>query len=311
MAERVLDVVMYHYVRDVAGTPFPRLHSVGVAEFRRHVKALADHYEMATLESALAFLRGGYAPARDLCLLTFDDGLRDHYSNVMPILHAYGIQGAFFVITGSVEGRVAAVHKNHFLAAALEPATYRREALALITELAPSQSLAVDPAAVRARYRWDTPETGAFKYLLNFVLPEPLRRRVLDTLFARHLGDEGAFARDLYVGVAELRSMAADGMVLGGHTHTHATLASLAPAGQREEIEGCLRHLDAWLPGAPARPFCYPYGKPGTFDDASPKLVAAAGFSCALTSVVGSNVAGADPYALRRLDPKDCGVLTT
>ena len=55
-------------------------------EFRSQVKALPDVFEMATLESAFEFLNGKYTPRRDLCLMTFDDGLREHYADVTPIL---------------------------------------------------------------------------------------------------------------------------------------------------------------------------------------------------------------------------------
>ena len=78
----------------------------------------SSHYEMATMGSMLAFIEGKYHPKRDLCLLTFDDGLKEHYAEVMPILRERNIQGLFFIITRCPEeGRVVSVHKNHFLMA--------------------------------------------------------------------------------------------------------------------------------------------------------------------------------------------------
>src|SRR6266550_2179500 len=91
--DRRLMVVMYHYVRNLPGTRFPRIKGLLTANFRQQVARLSEHYEMATLESALAFLAGEYQPARDLCLLTFDDGLKDHYTDVLPILSEQKIQG--------------------------------------------------------------------------------------------------------------------------------------------------------------------------------------------------------------------------
>lgn len=32
---------------------------------------------------------------KKLCILTFDDGLKDHYVNVLPILNKYNITGIF------------------------------------------------------------------------------------------------------------------------------------------------------------------------------------------------------------------------
>src|SRR5919199_1467305 len=194
-----LNVVMYHYVRDLPRTRFPRIKGLLSDEFRRQVAWLGERYEMATLESALAFLAGRYQPARDLCLLTFDDGLKDHYTEVLPHLSERRIQGLFFVITSCLEGRVASVHKNHFLMAALEFDEYRRAFLQRLAELSPETSTEVDVEQVRHAYRWDTPEVAAFKYLLNFRLPEALRDRILDDLFVEYLGDEKEFARELYL----------------------------------------------------------------------------------------------------------------
>ena len=59
--------------------------------------------------------------------MTFDDGLREHYADVTPILAEEQIQGLFFLITGCMEdGVVAPVHMNHFLMAHLGFEVYRR-----------------------------------------------------------------------------------------------------------------------------------------------------------------------------------------
>ena len=44
---------MYHYVRDLPRTPFPRIKGMLTEDFRRQVEELPRRYEMATVESAL------------------------------------------------------------------------------------------------------------------------------------------------------------------------------------------------------------------------------------------------------------------
>ena len=128
---------MYHYVRDLPKTPFPRIKGMLTSDFRRQLQALRSRYEMATLEIALDFLKGTYTPSRDLCLLTFDDGLKEHYTDVTPLLVEYKIQGLFFMITACLyENLVVPVHMNHFLMAALDFEQYRT---AFLNRLADSQ----------------------------------------------------------------------------------------------------------------------------------------------------------------------------
>src|SRR6266850_5604696 len=212
---------MYHYVRDLPRTRFPRIKGLLTDDFRLQVARLSEHYEMATLESALDFLAGQYQPARDLCLLTFDDGLKDHYTDVLPFLSERRIQGLFFVITSCLEGQVVSVHKNHFLMAALEFDQYRQAFLQRLAELSPETDTEVDLKEVARTYRWDEPEVATFKYLLNFHLQEALRNRILDDLFAEYLGDESEFARELYLSWDEVLEMQSAGMLIGGHSHSH------------------------------------------------------------------------------------------
>src|SRR5262249_55318339 len=121
-----LRIATYHYVRDLPNTRFPRIKGMLLSDFERQVDELRAAYEMASLESAAAFLKGAYQPQKDLCLLTFDDGLKEHYAEVTPILASRGIQGIFHVITGCADGtRVAPVHMNHLLMASLSFDEYR------------------------------------------------------------------------------------------------------------------------------------------------------------------------------------------
>ena len=303
-----LDVIAYHYVRDLARTPFPRLKAMDAAAFRDQIDELGERFEFATLESALAFLAGDYRPGRDLCLLTFDDGVRDHYEEVFPYLNARRIQGVFFLVTSCLEGQVAAVHKNHFLMAALDFSDYRRRFLTRLQAEHPGE-LRVDAGRARATYRWDNDEVAEFKYLLNFVLPDRVRHAVLDGVFAECLGRDAEFSRLLYLNWDEARTMQQNGMIVGGHTHTHAALSRLRPEDQWRELQvstGLLRHR---LEPQMVWPFSYPYGKDDSFDDGTVRHLHQLGYSCAFTTVPGRNRPAQDAFRIRRIDPKEVGAL--
>jgi peptidoglycan/xylan/chitin deacetylase (PgdA/CDA1 family) len=299
MTERALTVVAYHYVRDLPATRFPRIKGLRLDAFRRQLAYVAERFEMATLESALAFLAGRYRAERDLCLLTFDDGLKEHYTDVTPLLADAGVSGCFFPATQCLEGRVASVHKVHFLMAALDFDTYRRgflDTLAAVAEVRP-EPIARD--LVAGAYPWDTPEVGEIKYLANFVLPPAIRDRVVDRMFGEYLGDETAFASELYVDWDELRQMQDAGMVIGGHSHQHLPLPSLDDAALAADIARNATELQARLRPQPLWPFAYPYGR---HDAASIAAVREHGFACGFTVEAGSNAVSHDRFRLRRFD---------
>ena len=116
-----LILVTYHYVRDFPQTDFPRIKGILTDNFNKQVELLQSKFEMASHDSIISFLSGKYFPEKNLCYLTFDDGLIDHYENVLPILMEKKISAAFYTITSCINSRlVASVHKNHFLMAELK-----------------------------------------------------------------------------------------------------------------------------------------------------------------------------------------------
>jgi peptidoglycan/xylan/chitin deacetylase (PgdA/CDA1 family) len=306
--ERSLKIVMYHYVRDLPNTPFPNIKSMHIREFADQVAAFKGQYEMATLESALEFVRGTYEPSKDLCLLTFDDGLKEHYSEITPLLRDAGVQGLFFVITCCLEQRqVAPVHMNHFLMAALNFEEYRNSFLARLNEILPTSvnPADLDKALVQRTYRWDTFEVASFKYLFNFVVDRNIRDRVLKELFEETISDEESFSQSLYLNWQEAREMQSAGMVIGGHSHQHRPLAALSEDELESDLRTCQGLLLENLFPQSVWPFCYPYGKKDSFNGSTIDYLKGLGFACSFTTEIGSNPVNSDLFNLRRVDCKD------
>lgn len=311
IAEPQMFTMMYHYVRAVADTDFPGLQVMSVDAFKQQVEELGEQFEFATLESALAFLKGTYSPSRNLCLLTFDDGLTDHYQQVTPILAERGIQGIFVLPTACVdEGIVLSAHKNHFLMAFLGFEEYRRLFLNVLKEHFPQADITVDVASAERTYRWDNSDVACFKFLINYSLKKEVSHRVLALLFEQVLGGEADFSKKLYLTWDQAREMQTRGMILGGHTHTHPILSACSPERQYQEIRTSLSLLKARLNPQELWPFAYPFGKRHTFTALTVELLNQVGYACAFTTEVGTSRDDGDIYAIHRLDPKDVRSLT-
>ena len=308
MARPSLTVVMYHYVRDAAASGFPGLHALSIDAFTRQVDDLCESRTPATLSTALDFLAGRYTGTKDLFLLTFDDGLKEHYSNVTPILRSRGVQGLFFVTTACVEDRrVLGVHKNHFMLASLEFGAYERAVREYVEDLIGEIEDPPDDEVIRSRYRWDSLDVARLKYLLNFQIPEPTRDAVLDDLFVRHFGEERAFASELYLSWDDIAAMQADGMLIGSHSHGHTPLAELGDDAQRDDLQRSLGILQRRVPRQTDWPFSYPFGGVGSFTESTVQILQDVGYRCAFAREVGVNLPGQDAFRIRRVDPKDIG----
>jgi peptidoglycan/xylan/chitin deacetylase (PgdA/CDA1 family) len=312
-SDHILRVVMYHYVRDLPRTPFPKLKGMLLDDFRTQVSELSSQFEMASVESAMDFLSGEYRPRRDLCLLTFDDGLKEHYADVTPILHEKRIRGVFFLITQCLEEKkVAAVHMNHFLMAHLEFEDYADAFFRKVVSMCPDAfaPLNVDAARAAQTYPWDTPEVARFKYLFNFGMDPELRDRAVRELFVQHIADEATFADSLYLTWEEARKMQKAGMAIGGHTHQHKPLANLGSRELAWDLETCSKLLHQHLHPQAVWSFSYPYGKKDSFHLRAVRKLQQLNFRCAFSTEVTDNRRGADRFMIGRTDCKKALVVT-
>jgi peptidoglycan/xylan/chitin deacetylase (PgdA/CDA1 family) len=295
--------VMYHYVRDSDSTAFPAIRALPPAYFEQQLDWLAASYRLIDLDALEAALEGRASLPPDAALLTFDDGFVDHYAAVFPILRARGLSGVFFLAEDACGSapRVLAVHKTHFLLARLGPDRFAQEVL---EACAPVGATAPGRARVVGADHWEHADERTIKNLLNFELPIEEADRVLDLLFARHVGSDEPFARQLYLQEPMIREMAAAGMVFGCHTRSHRMLSRLDPRQQEAELGGGVTWIRG-LTGQARVPFCYPWGGPNTYTAETLQLLDALGYSVAFNTVRRRIRAGDHRFELPRVDTRD------
>jgi peptidoglycan/xylan/chitin deacetylase (PgdA/CDA1 family) len=317
-AKRVM-IVMYHYVRRIAGSRFPAIKGRETAEFAEQIAYLQKHHriiDMRTLIAALADGADGDLPDNAI-VLTFDDGYRDHFSDAFPVLAQAGTTGTFFVPECVVtHRRMLDVNKVHFvLANAPDPALL---ADAIDRELDASRAAGAadlrEPAAYHREFRvasrFDTAEVIYVKRMLQHALPLPLRTRILDDLFRRWVsGDEADFAGQLYMSEAELVEMREASMLIGAHGANHLWMNRCDAQTQRREIDLSAALLERLGVPAGEWTFCYPYG---AYNADTLALVRARGFRAGVTTAVDLlEIQGCNPLLMPRLDTNDLPILST
>ena len=307
----LVTIVMYHFVRPVATSRFPQLAGLELSAFREQLRYVNRHYSPIRLRDVVAAAEGtDTLPARPI-VLTFDDGYRDHYTHVFPLLAAHRIPGAFFPVRSALVDRsVLDVNKVQFILAAVndvEPLIGEIDAAIEACRDPALRSAAEYRATWRAASRFDGPDVVYVKRMLQHVLPDVLRRPLVDEWFRRFVSvDEAAFAADLYLTIAQAREMHAEGMEFGGHADRHVPLTALGPEQRAKEIDGALRALDAV--GVPRVRFAFSYVK-GEHDAASVALLRERGCSVAVTSRVDlARPVRSDLLTLPRIDANDLPV---
>jgi hypothetical protein len=287
-----LVTLMYHYVRDPgddaeAGTGIP---GWPVAAFAAQLDELGRRFEMVDWPDVRDCVTQGKPLPERACLLTFDDGVRDHYLNVFPALRARGMSGLFFALARKPGDPLALGHKIHFLLARQGVAAARA---AVLERLAPEQQRVFLEAEAQYRAEGEA-EIDQFKMPLQRDL-SGAAAGLLSNLLAERVGPDAELAEGLYLTRGQIDEMAAGGMYFGGHSQTHPWFDWVSAAQQQAEIAASA----AWLDDVHAPPwaFAYPYGGIGA---ESPGLLATQGFAAAFTT--RPHAAQSNPLLLGRFD---------
>lgn len=293
--------VMYHYVRDRFDGPAARIRGLSRAALAEQLDELCRSLEPMRWEDALRSERLPQGALRRSFLLTFDDGLSDHFDVVAPVLEERGLRGVFFVPARAVaERRMLPAHQLHLLLAQLGAEALQTRVERWLRDRAPDcGDLAPAERVVAATtYGYEAPALAALKYRIHYALPVQLRNRMLDELFAAEFGEDSPWAERWYLTAAQAVELERRGHAVGGHGYSHDPLHRMTPARQRSDIERCAQWLDEVL-GHKARPFSYPFGG---FDKGVAKCCAELGFAGAFTTQPGWNEAEQLRYEFRRVD---------
>jgi peptidoglycan/xylan/chitin deacetylase (PgdA/CDA1 family) len=303
-----LTVVMYHYVRPIATSRYPNIRGLETVDFEGQLDYLQRHYQPVTAAQVIAAHRGEGALPKMPVLLTFDDGYKDHL-NACRILRRRGMSGVFFPPAAVVRDRkILDVNKVHFiLAKVADPAVLVREIEDAVTAARQEFSL-LSIEEFRAKFwqanRFDPAEVIYVKRMLQVALPEPLRNRIVDSLFAKFVtSDPTAFAEELYLSKEDLKEILAAGMEIGSHGSEHYWLDSLSIEEQSVDID---RSLDLLADLGIAKNdflFCYPYG---AYNQETLQLLRQRGCGAAFTTRVSLCRVGTDDMLeIPRLDTND------
>lgn len=303
---RTLTIVTYHYIRDEAAG----LHALGRDAFQRQLDHVASRLVPVTVDDVRAAMADPrYALPEGACLLTFDDGYREHSEIAFPALRARGWQGVFFPVAGAVRDRqVLDVNRIQFALARAGLETVTADLRTAVAEARDEFGLP-EPDTLYAELAvpglHNSAEAMFVKRALQTALPAPLRTRICEDLFRRHVSaDERGFADELYTDVDSLRAMHEGGMAIGGHGHRHERMNALDDDGRTEEFARSREFLEGLgVDASRGWVFCYPYG---AHDDACQAAARAAGCDLAVTLVPRRADLDADPaLALPRLDTND------
>ena len=255
---------MYHYVRPIASSRYPGIKGLEYNDFQQQIDFFTENFNIVSADDVCDALDGKTNLPPRAMLLTFDDGYRDHFDYVLPVLMKYNIRGVFAMPAKILaERRLLDVNKVHFILAAADYKDIIVELKQLIGYYRGKEFDIPSFEDLFAQYahafRWDSAEVIFIKRILQTGLPERLRNILADELFDRFVHiSEDIFINDLYLTMEQVQMMKNCGMTWGVHGYEHNWIGKLNPVEMQNDINKALDFFkdvldEKWY-------MCFPYG---------------------------------------------------
>jgi peptidoglycan/xylan/chitin deacetylase (PgdA/CDA1 family) len=267
----VLRALTYHRVADLKDSAMldPRTISATPATFDQHMRYLAGHYQVVSLEEVFDAVEKGTCLPNRAVLITFDDAYCDFTKYAWPILKQFRLPATIFVPTAYPDRPDRALWWDRL---------HRAFSYTSQTELHPTPIGLLSLGTFEERRR-------SLQRLQDHVITLPNAEAIA-------LVDEICFKLDSQqiiqksiLSWEELRQLAKEGVTLGAHTQTHPILTQISPKQVREETVGSQQDLRREI-GSVLPVFCYPNGD---HDELVVSILNEEGFVLAFTTLDGQN----------------------
>lgn len=294
---------MYHYVREHS-SDYPNFRHLDIQDFRQQLDFFSDEYGFVEKQDFISAVQTG--EPKPGVILTFDDGLQDHYQFVLPELVKRGLWGIFYIpALPYLEGKILDVHKIHLLLGRYESSEVASELRGMVSPEMVDTDCAEEFETLTYARQDNSNATLYVKRTLNYLVKVEYRAILTEQLMDRFFGGSDAFLDTVYMSESQLRELNKAEMMLGSHSINHRVMSTLTDSSQESEICDSFAALENMVGGLSPKTFCYPYGGFHSFSDVTESLLKRENtlfsFNVEQRDIAASDLVGR-PQALPRFD---------
>mgnify|MGYP001323815085 CR=1 FL=1 len=304
---KFLTIVMYHYVREIKNSHLPNLKGLEFKEFKNQINYLNSKYNIVDYYQLRDFILNKKKLPKNPCMLTFDDGYKDHIDYVLPELLKRKISGFFFPVGSTVmEKKILDINLIHAIQSQSnsEKDLFNDLNYLLIKNNYTYSKIKYYMKNHFKKGRYDSTFIKYFKDVLQNMENKKLKEKLLKILFQKHVKmDINNFGKSLYLNQNDLKDLISNGMYIGAHGYNHYRYSNLSYKQQNKDIDITLKFLETIGSSKKDWIMCYPYGSytPKTIGILKKKNCLAG-----LTINVGKNILqNTNFFELKRFDTND------
>jgi|TARA_R110000772_G_scaffold76389_1_gene165015 peptidoglycan/xylan/chitin deacetylase (PgdA/CDA1 family) len=270
----MIKAFMYHDIRDVKDTLFKSRITLKsflrVDQFKSQLSYIKKKYKIISIYDL-----PNIDDNRDYAILTFDDGLKDHY-RVASMLSDEKIPASFFIPVNAVENRkIIKSHKIQFILDSAEEKWVVRDIFNSLKAFGEEErGLWKTYSLSKWKNNWWSPE---MVFVTNILRTHKKGSELTDLLFADLVtSDEASFCEDFYLTENNVSDLVSSNMQVGGHGYLSESLTLL---DQENDIAKSLNYVKKFHKNNLA--FSYPNG---SYDSSTLRIMEELGCKFAFTT---------------------------
>lgn len=254
----------YHTVSDVPLRHLKNLYPIfNTHEFKKHLEFFLKRFQPVAIGELSPILMGEKEFKKPGLFLSFDDGLREIYSIVEPILSQYGVPATFFVNPNFVDN---------------EDMLYRCKVALIADELKEDRDLGAVINTIEEIAGHRISNSEALKFIWNLKQED----HKLIERFASLLGiDFNQYLQKNrpYMTLEQLTDLSKKGYIIGAHSVNHPLFSEISLDKQIDQVERSVDWVQQHFPNQP-KVFAFPFTNHGVdrkvynyfIDPKSPRL---------------------------------------
>ena len=294
-------VGMWHYIVPKEGLPVKITGELcSLENFRSQLQKIKEKFNIVSTSTLIESIKKKEELPSNSLMLTFDDGTKDHYQVVLPVLQEMGLTATFFVLTAPLMGRIPSTFKLQLICGNNDPQVVRHEIFPTVLREHGLERYLENIES--GTYYFELREIGEVKWTCNVKMKPEEKDVVIEDMFREFFTGEIELVNKMFLNKSEVTTLHQAGMTIGSHGVNHQTMSTLLSEHLERELNESKRFLEETL-GSRVTTLGYPGCQPPKDIEKIREAGYLAAFACNINPPI--NRPPYDILALRRIHEKD------
>ncbi len=284
-----LMALTYHRITDEPDVHDPL--KVSAANFEKQILFLKKNYTIISGEQLAYIIKNNKTFPENSCLITFDDGWRDNYTNAFPILKKYGVPAIIFIATDYIGTNNIFWHEK-LCNILLKASDYRR-----LDNIKNKWPVSIEAKITNIINAPEHQKRFLINDLVEFLKsysPDKINDFIKELEILFDVVEE--VSQPLMLSWEQAKEMSQDNICFGSHTKSHAILTQISNNKAVEELRESKEIIEKRL-NQPVHFLSYPNGN---YNASIVKIAEKAGYFASFTCLCGVNSLNKNMFELKR-----------